>query len=174
MIFVKWFGWSVLWLLPLLLRTVVRALGRKSLMGGRGAIRLWCGSLLLLCASSALEALVRAQLSTGDDSQHADLLGAALLDALGGKLSRGLAAVLMLGLLALGLKWLLGAILNPGKDHQREDHPELDLGPPRRGSIESERVRMSSQRSSFPSSTERRMPAPRTPNPSASRQASSP
>nr|WP_233170703.1 DNA translocase FtsK [Herbaspirillum sp. ASV7] len=174
MIFVKWFGWSVLWLLPLLLRTVVRALGRKSLMGGRGAIRLWCGSLLLLCASAALEALVRAQLSTGDDSQHADLLGAALMDALGGKLSRGLAAVLMLGLLALGLKWLLGAILNPGKELEREDHPELDLGPPRRGSIESERVRMSSQRSSFPSSTERRMPAPRTSNPSASRQASSP
>ena len=46
MIFVKWFGWSVLWLLPLLLRTVARALGRKSIFGGRGAIRLWCGSLL--------------------------------------------------------------------------------------------------------------------------------
>ncbi|MFJ3058961.1 DNA translocase FtsK [Herbaspirillum sp. NPDC087042] len=174
MIFVKWFGWSVLWLLPLLLRTVVRALGRKSLMGGRGAIRLWCGSLLLLCASSAIEALVRVQLSTGEDSQHGDLVGTALMEALGGKLSRGLAAVLMLGLLALGLKWLLGAILNPGKDVERDDHPELDLGPPRRGSIESERVRMSSQRSSFPSSPERRMPVARTPAASGPRQASSP
>ncbi len=174
MIFVKWFGWSVLWLLPLLLRTVVRALGRKSLMGGRGAIRLWCGSLLLLCTSSALEALLRAQLSTGEDSQHGDLVGAALMEALGGKLSRGLAAVLMLGLLALGLKWVLGAILNPGKQAERDDHPELDLGPPRRGSIESERVRMSSQRSSFPSSPERRMPVARTAATSGPRQASSP
>lgn len=75
MIFVKWFGWSVLWLLPLLLRTVARALGRKSVFGGRGAIRLWCGSLLLLVASGAIEALIRAQLSSGDDGPGAALMG---------------------------------------------------------------------------------------------------
>ncbi|BEV14550.1 DNA translocase FtsK [Herbaspirillum sp. DW155] len=168
MIFVKWFGWSVLWLLPLLLRTVARALGRKSIFGGRGAIRLWCGSLLLLGASSAVESLVRSQLVTGDEGPGAALVGAALMDALGGKISRGIAAVLMLGLLALGLKWLLGAMFGRGAAAAHDDHPELELGPPRRGSIESERVRMSSHhgsagaaRSSFPAGAERRAPMPR-------------
>ncbi|MBN9356354.1 MAG: DNA translocase FtsK [Herbaspirillum huttiense] len=172
MIFVKWFGWSVLWLLPLLLRTVARALGRKSIFGGRGAIRLWCGSLLLLAASSAVESLVRSQVVAGDDGPGGALFGAALMDALGGKISRGIAAVLMLGLLALGLKWLLGAMFGRGAPAGRDEHPELDLGPPRRGSAESERLRMSSlhgsaapARSSFPASTERRAPMPRTPAP---------
>ncbi|WP_343723274.1 DNA translocase FtsK [Herbaspirillum seropedicae] len=160
MIFVKWFGWSVLWLLPLLLRTVARALGRKSVFGGRGAIRLWCGSLLLLVASGAIEALIRAQLSSGDDGPGAALMGGALLDALGARISRGLAVAVMLVLLALGLKWLLGALFGRARSEDREDHhPELDLGPPRRGSIESERVRMSSLRSSFPAGAERRAPA---------------
>ncbi|ONN64658.1 DNA translocase FtsK [Herbaspirillum sp. VT-16-41] len=165
MIFVKWFGWSVLWLLPLLLRTVARALGRKSIFGGRGAIRLWCGSLLLLAASGALEALVRAQLSNSDDGPSGDLVGAALMEALGGKISKGIAAVVLLALLALGLKWLLGAIFGRNDAQSRDDHPELDLGPPRRGSIESERVRLSSQRSSFPAGAERRTPAVRPPVP---------
>lgn len=178
MIFVNWFGWSILWLLPLLLRTVVRALARKPLMGGRGAIRLWGGTLLLLLASSGLEALLRAQLSTGDEGPQADLIGAALLTALGGKLSRGLAAVLLLGLLALGLKWLFGGIFSRASAAEREEHhPELDLGPPRRGSIESERFRsmsnMNSQRTSFPSSSERRMPAPRAASGAASSGAAS-
>ncbi|MCP1576804.1 S-DNA-T family DNA segregation ATPase FtsK/SpoIIIE [Herbaspirillum rubrisubalbicans] len=173
MIFVKWFGWSVLWLLPLLLRTVVRALGRKSLFGGRGAIRLWCGSLLLLAASAALESLVRGQLSSSDDGPSAALFGAALMEGLGGKINKWLAALLMLGLLALGLKWLLGAIFSRAAASERDDHPELDLGPPRRGSIESERVRLSSlhahggsgARSSFPAASERRPPVSRAPAP---------
>ncbi|RAM62291.1 DNA translocase FtsK 4TM domain-containing protein, partial [Herbaspirillum rubrisubalbicans] len=173
MIFVKWFGWSVLWLLPLLLRTVVRALGRKSLFGGRGAIRLWCGSLLLLAASAALESLVRAQLSSSDDGPSAALFGAALMEGLGGKINKWLAALLMLCLLALGLKWLLGAIFSRAAASERDDHPELDLGPPRRGSIESERVRLSSPhahggsgaRSSFPAASERRPPVSRAPAP---------
>ena len=160
MIFVKWFGWSVLWLLPLLLRTVARALGRKSVFGGRGAIRLWCGSLLLLVASGAIEALIRAQLGSGDDGPGAALMGDALLDALGARISRGLAVAVMLVLLALGLKWLLSALFGRARSEDCEGHhPELDLGPPRRGSIESERVRMSSLRSSFPTGAERRAPA---------------
>ncbi|WP_433693913.1 DNA translocase FtsK [Herbaspirillum seropedicae] len=168
MIFVKWFGWSVLWLLPLLLRTVARALGRKSVFGGRGAIRLWCGSLLLLVASGAIEALIRAQLSSGDDGPGAALMGGALLDALGARISRGLAVAVMLVLLALGLKWLLGALFGRARSEEREDHhPELDLGPPRRGSIESERVRMSSLRSSFPAGAERRAPARSVARPAA-------
>jgi len=172
MIFVKWFGWSVLWLLPLLLRTVARALGRKSVFGGRGAIRLWCGSLLLLAASGAIEALIRAQLSSGDDGPGAALMGGALLDALSGRISRGLAVALMLVLLALGLKWLLGAMFGRARPEEREDHPELDLGPPRRGSIESERVRMSSLRSSFPAGAERRAPARPVARPAARAHAS--
>jgi S-DNA-T family DNA segregation ATPase FtsK/SpoIIIE len=172
MIFVKWFGWSVLWLLPLLLRTVARALGRKSIFGGRGAIRLWCGSLLLLTASSAVESLVRSQLVTGEEGSGSALFGAALMDAVGGKISRGIAAILMLGLLALGLKWLLGAMFGRGAPAGRDEHPELDLGPPRRGSAESERLRMNSlhgsagpARSSFPAATERRSSMPRAPSP---------
>ncbi|EIJ46614.1 DNA translocase FtsK 1 protein [Herbaspirillum sp. GW103] len=176
MIFVKWFGWSVLWLLPLLLRTVARALGRKSIFGGRGAIRLWCGSLLLLGASSAVESLVRSQLVSGDEGPGAALLGAALMDALGGKISRGIAAVLMLGLLALGLKWVLSAMFGRSAPVGRDEHPELDLGPPRRGSIESERVRMSGHhgsagpsRNSFPPGSERRAPLPRAPSSAAAK-----
>ncbi|MCI1003687.1 DNA translocase FtsK [Herbaspirillum sp. C7C8] len=176
MIFVKWFGWSVLWLLPLLLRTVARALGRKSIFGGRGAIRLWCGSLLLLGASSAVESLVRSQLVSGDEGPGAALLGAALMDALGGKISRGIAAVLMLGLLALGLKWVLSAMFGRSAPVGRDEHPELDLGLPRRGSIESERVRMSGHhgsagpsRNSFPPGSERRAPLPRAPSSAAAK-----
>ncbi|WP_050468074.1 FtsK/SpoIIIE family DNA translocase [Herbaspirillum chlorophenolicum] len=166
MIFIKWFGWSVLWILPLLLRSAVSALTRKSILGGRGAIRVWLGTLLLLCGSSAIESLIRAQADTGDEGATADLFGFALMGALAGKFNKWIAVVLMLALAALGLKWLLGAFFGRSKKADRDDHPELDLAPPRRGSIESERNRLAALRYGGPSvqGAERRMPPARPAN----------
>ena len=163
MIFIKWFGWSVLWILPLLLRSVVSALARKSILGGRGAIRVWLGTLLLLCGSSAIESLIRAQFDTADEGASADLFGFALMSALAGKFNKGIAVVLMLALAVLGLKWLLGALFGAGKKTGRDEHPELDLAPPRRGSIESERNRLAGLRygSTAAQGIERRMPPSR-------------
>ncbi|WDZ97379.1 DNA translocase FtsK 4TM domain-containing protein [Herbaspirillum sp. WKF16] len=172
MIFVKWFGWSVLWLIPLALRAVISALARRSPLGGRGAIRVWVGSLLLLCASAALESLVRAQVDTGDDGERGDLFGFALMDALAGKLNKGIAALIMLALAALGLKWLLGAIFSrAAKAGPDEHHPELDLGP-RRGSIESERMRMAGNGKRF-GGNERLSATPRAPRTPAAARAQS-
>ncbi|MBB5391819.1 MULTISPECIES: DNA translocase FtsK [unclassified Herbaspirillum] len=163
MIFIKWFGWSVLWILPLLLRSAVSALTRKSILGGRGAIRVWLGTLLLLCGSSAIESLIRAQFDTADEGASADLFGFALMGALAGKFNKVIAVVLMLALAALGLKWLLGAFFGRGNQADRDDHPELDLAPPRRGSIESERNRLAGLRygGSSAQGAERRMPPAR-------------
>jgi S-DNA-T family DNA segregation ATPase FtsK/SpoIIIE len=163
MIFIKWFGWSVLWLLPLLLRTAVSVLARRSILGGRGAIRVWFGSLLLLCGSAALEALLRAQLDSGDDDTRRDLFGFALMEALSGKLNKGVAALLMLALAALGLKWLLGALFGGGPKGVGDEHPELDLAPPRRGSFESERVRLAAKLYRGPARAERRPAIARLP-----------
>jgi S-DNA-T family DNA segregation ATPase FtsK/SpoIIIE len=82
------------------------------------------------------------------------------MDAVGGKISRGIAAILMLGLLALGLKWLLGAMFGRGAPAGRDEHPELDLGPPRRGSAESERLRMNSLHGSAGPARSSFLPAP--------------
>ncbi|WP_343586343.1 DNA translocase FtsK, partial [Herbaspirillum sp.] len=163
MIFIKWFGWSVLWILPLLLRSVVSALARKSILGGRGAIRVWLGTLLLLCGSSAIESLIRAQFDTADEGAGADLFGFALMGALAGKFNKVIAVVLMLALAALGLKWLFGALFGAARKAGRDDHPELDLAPPRRGSIESERNRLAALRygSTAKQGAERRMPQAR-------------
>ena len=55
----NWFGWSLLWLLPLLVRFIAGLLGKGTGTGGRGTIRLWLGSLLMLAASSVLESMLR-------------------------------------------------------------------------------------------------------------------
>ncbi|NUU01098.1 FtsK/SpoIIIE family DNA translocase [Herbaspirillum robiniae] len=170
MIFVKWFGWSVLWLLPLLLRVVISALARKSPLGGRGAIRVWIGSLLLLCASSAIESLLRAQIDTGDDGQRGARLGFALMEALSGKISKPVAVLVMFALALLSLKLLFGAVFSRAGKGADDEHPELDLAP-RRGSIESERVRLAGNGKRF-GGNERLSATPRAPRtPTASRAA---
>jgi len=144
MMFIKWFGWSVLWTLPLLLRSVFALLTRKPVLGGRGAIRIWLGTGMALLGSTTVEAFLRAQFNTADEAGDATsgLLGAALLDGLSASLGRGLGVLLMLLVAVLGLVWLLGALFGRARPHD-EEGAELDLAPPRRGSIESERNRMS-------------------------------
>ena len=55
----SWFGWSVLWALPLSWRLVQVFLLKKSRLFGKGFIRLVLGTVLMLCAGSALFAFVR-------------------------------------------------------------------------------------------------------------------
>ncbi|EJN09523.1 DNA translocase FtsK [Herbaspirillum sp. YR522] len=166
MIFIKWFGWSVLWILPLLLRVAVSLLTRRPILGGRGAIRVWLGTLMLLLGSCAIESLLRAQFGTGDDGQRGDLLGFALMEGLTGKINKGVAVILLLVLAGFGLKWLLGAMLGASRDGGLEHSPELEPTSmlPRRGSIESERNRLAQQRNAAsavgPERAERRMPRP--------------
>ena len=99
-----WFGWSFLWILPLLGRVVVSLLSGKGLRG-RGSIRIWLGTLMVLCASSAVEAMLRSQ---GDIALDSDFFGQALargITAGVGKLI-GVLALMASGL--LGLFWLFG------------------------------------------------------------------
>ena len=60
LLLLDWFGWSFLWILPLLGRVLLSLLSGKGLRG-RGSIRIWLGTLAVLCASSAIEAMLRSQ-----------------------------------------------------------------------------------------------------------------
>ncbi|PLT18154.1 MULTISPECIES: DNA translocase FtsK 4TM domain-containing protein [Ralstonia] len=92
-----WFGISTVWLLPLAWRYAVRMLaGERHVLRGRGTVRLWLVTLVVLCASAALEAL-----TSGADPQ--DKAGGAVGRALSSVFSQLLgwtgAFVLMLGVL---------------------------------------------------------------------------
>ncbi len=52
-----WFGLSTFWLLPLAWRTATRALAGERRPFGRGSLRVWLGTLLVLGASATLESL---------------------------------------------------------------------------------------------------------------------
>ncbi len=67
MVVTGWFGWSVLWLSPLLWRLAKTFLFKSARLRGNGSIRLWLGTFLVLCSSSALEALVRTEEGAPDD-----------------------------------------------------------------------------------------------------------
>ncbi|MET0962131.1 MAG: DNA translocase FtsK [Noviherbaspirillum sp.] len=111
------FGWSWLWLLPLLARFVAGLLGKSPGIGGRGTIRLWLGSLLLLASSSALESMLR--------SEHGIIFGgwlaSGLRDAAGGPGS----VLLLLGAAALALFWLFGRRAGPEEDDDEAAAPRL-------------------------------------------------
>src|SRR5450830_773947 len=98
------FGWSFLWILPLLGRVLVSLLAGKGLRG-RGSIRIWLGTLIVLCASSAMEAMLRSQ---GDGVLDSDLFGQALarnLTAAAGKL---FSVLILIASALIGLFWLFG------------------------------------------------------------------
>lgn len=80
----------------------------------------------------------------GDDGLGGVLFGVVLMDVLGGKISCGIVVVLMLGLLVLGLKWLLGFMFGWGVLVGCDEYFELDLGLLCCGSVESEWLCMSS------------------------------
>ena len=101
----SWFGWSLLWLVPMVVRVFKARRTGINPLRGPGSIRLWLGTLLLLCSSSALEAVLRTQESSPPDG---DLLGYALargfMNVLGA--AGGLLALVAIGILALS--WLFG------------------------------------------------------------------
>jgi S-DNA-T family DNA segregation ATPase FtsK/SpoIIIE len=122
----NWFGWSLLWCLPLLLRFVAGLRGQGPGIGGRGTIRLWLGSALMLAASSAIESAVR---SPGSNL-FGDWIDAKLVAALG----RAGSVLVLAGAVALALYWLFKRVT--GADHQDEPMPArlpaVDLAPQRR------------------------------------------
>jgi DNA segregation ATPase FtsK/SpoIIIE, S-DNA-T family len=101
----SWFGWSLLWLAPLLVRTLKARRSGISVLRGPGSIRLWLGTLLILCSSSALEAVLRTSESGPPDGDHAGYtIAQALMHMLG---SFG-GVLVMIAFSLLALSWLFG------------------------------------------------------------------
>ncbi|WP_029363046.1 DNA translocase FtsK [Herbaspirillum lusitanum] len=108
-----WFGWSFLWILPLLGRVLLSLLSGKGLRG-RGSIRIWLGTLAVLCASSAIEAMLRSQ---GDAILETDLFGQALARNVTAAFGKLIAVIALLTTGLIGLFWLFG---------RRKTRPDLD------------------------------------------------
>ncbi|MQR02500.1 DNA translocase FtsK [Glaciimonas soli] len=108
-----WFGWSLLWITPLLWHMVkARRMNGSALsaLRGPGSIRLWLGTLLLLCASSGLEAVIRMMVS---DTVSGDFFGFAFAQTLI-KVFGKIGAVLLLFIItALALRWLFSGLFRP-------------------------------------------------------------
>ncbi|WP_420994250.1 DNA translocase FtsK 4TM domain-containing protein [Cupriavidus sp. 30B13] len=130
-----WFGFSTLWLVPLLWRTVARLLaGERRFFGGRGTLRVWMGTLIVLCASASLEALTGA---AGEGGMAASSSGGSAGRVLGGLLAGMLgwsaSLLIMLGVLALAAPMVFGETwrsLFSRKPHAPEPDEE-DFAPPR-------------------------------------------
>jgi S-DNA-T family DNA segregation ATPase FtsK/SpoIIIE len=95
-----WFGWSLVWILPLAWRFARGALTGRA--GGRGAIRTWLGSGLALFSSCALEGMLR-----GGSEARSALAGRALWSGLSRVAGTGPALVLLALGLIVGIVWLL-------------------------------------------------------------------
>lgn len=98
-----WFGWSFLWLLPLLGRVILSFVAGKPGLQGRGTIRMWLGASAILCASAALEAMLRMQ-DGGEPA--ADAVGYALASGLPAIIGKPFAVIAFILIGALGLSWL--------------------------------------------------------------------
>ncbi|MCA3185698.1 MULTISPECIES: DNA translocase FtsK [unclassified Cupriavidus] len=100
-----WFGLSTFWLLPLVWRTVGRVLAGDRRLFGRGSLRVWMGTVLVLGASATLEAL------TGGETEGATAGGAAghaLAGTVSGMLGWTGALLMMLAVLALAAPMVFG------------------------------------------------------------------
>ena len=122
-----WFGWSFLWLLPLCGRVVLSLLAGRGL-GGRGVIRVWLGTLLLLLASSALDALLRSQ---GNGVVQNAWVGQALAHSLSHTFGKLLTLVLIFASGLLGLFWLFGRPRQSTPDNEQRE-PAQPMVPSRR------------------------------------------
>jgi S-DNA-T family DNA segregation ATPase FtsK/SpoIIIE len=100
-----WFGWSVLWLLPLLWRLSKAFLFKKGKAQGQGYIRLWLGTFLVLCASSALEAFIRADEAAASDSVVFGQMIAAFIDE---TIGAALGVLVLLATILVATPWLAG------------------------------------------------------------------
>jgi DNA segregation ATPase FtsK/SpoIIIE, S-DNA-T family len=105
MVVTGWFGWSVLWLFPLLWRLSKTFLFKKAPLQGHGSIRLWLGTLLVLGTSSALEAFIRSDGSTPNDSV---VIGQLIAVTITNTFGMAFGILLLLTTAALTLPWLFG------------------------------------------------------------------
>ncbi|AXE99046.1 DNA translocase FtsK [Paraburkholderia hospita] len=96
-----WFGASAVWFLPLLWRLVKSALPGGAGLRGPGTIRLWLGFVCVLIASCTLEASLV-------NVQGLDGFGHALSTGLTHLMGRVATPLVMLGLFAVSLPWLIG------------------------------------------------------------------
>ena len=96
-----WFGASAVWFLPLLWRLVKSALPGGAGLRGPGTIRLWLGFVCVLIASCTLEASLV-------NVQGLDGFGHALSTGLTHLMGRVATPLVMLGLFAISLPWLIG------------------------------------------------------------------
>ncbi|MES2935389.1 MAG: hypothetical protein V4805_18100, partial [Pseudomonadota bacterium] len=98
-----WFGWSILWLLPLVWRVLKAKISGKKPLGGQGTLRFFLGSVVMVCASSALEASIRANATT-------TVIGGKAIAALfAAPLGKFIGVLALLMIIALVLPWLFGA-----------------------------------------------------------------
>ena len=96
----------MLWLAPMLVRVLKARRSGASVLRGPGSIRLWLGTVLILCGSSALEAVLRTGEAGPPDGDHAGYaIAQGLMSLLGGFL--GVLAMLAISILALS--WLFGS-----------------------------------------------------------------
>ncbi|RAS01269.1 DNA translocase FtsK 4TM domain-containing protein [Cupriavidus alkaliphilus] len=100
-----WFGFSTFWIVPLLWRLVTRWLAGERRLAGPGSLRVWLGTLAVLCASACLEAL-----TGGDDPESGagGAAGRALAGGFGNLFGWTGALLLMLGVLALAAPMVFG------------------------------------------------------------------
>ncbi|AJG19580.1 FtsK/SpoIIIE family DNA translocase [Cupriavidus basilensis] len=105
-----WFGFSTLWLVPLVWRQAARLLaGERRFFSGRGTLRVWLGTLIVLCASASLEALTGAAGEGGmAGSTSGGSAGRALGTLVSGMLGWSASLMLMLGVLALAAPMVFG------------------------------------------------------------------
>ncbi|WP_430869602.1 DNA translocase FtsK 4TM domain-containing protein, partial [Cupriavidus basilensis] len=130
-----WFGFSTLWLVPLVWRLVTRLLaGERRFLSGRGTLRVWVGTLIVLCASASLEALTGAAGEAGmAGSTSGGSAGRALGGLVSGMLGWSASLLVMLGVLALAAPMIFGETWR--SLFLREPRPaepeEADLAPAR-------------------------------------------
>ncbi|MDW3685587.1 DNA translocase FtsK 4TM domain-containing protein, partial [Cupriavidus sp. CV2] len=96
--------------MPLVWRQVARLLaGERRFFSGRGTLRVWLGTLIVLCASASLEALTGAAGEGGmAGSTSGGSAGRALGTLVSGMLGWSASLLLMLGVLALAAPMVFG------------------------------------------------------------------
>jgi S-DNA-T family DNA segregation ATPase FtsK/SpoIIIE len=105
-----WFGWSALWLLPLMWRIVGTFVFKKASLRGQGSIRLWLGTLLVVSASSGLEAMLG---SDGLSQAGGPGFGHVFAGAMTGIFGNILGVLLMLIIGGVALPWIFGFVTYP-------------------------------------------------------------
>lgn len=98
-----WFGFSTLWLVPLVWRLFGGLLAGERRLAGPGSLRVWLGTLIVLGASATLEAL-----TGGEGGSAGGSAGRALGAMVGNLFGWTPALLLMLGVLALAAPMVFG------------------------------------------------------------------